>query len=313
MSALLLVAAPLIGEAVDFESEVWPILEGKCVACHRAPYEEGGRTRKPKAGLRLDAAWAIAAGSENGSVLEPGDAKESELIVRVSLPPDDPDFMPPEGEADPLTEEERELLQTWIADGADFGDWEGNLEGKPAVTTAPAGAPPRSEIQEVYEALSDGLEPLDPAAWTPVVEAGGRVEPLATGSPLLSVDFRRSRETTTDETVAALSPLASHIAHLDLSGTEITGSSLELVGSMSRLVRLDLHRTGIDDTSLRALSPLENLRSLNLYGTNISDEGVTALGRLPRLEAIYLWQTEVTRDGAKRLSRSLPDAKISLR
>ena len=41
---------------VDFEKEVWPILESRCVECHKAPYELNGLLKKPKAGLRLDGA-----------------------------------------------------------------------------------------------------------------------------------------------------------------------------------------------------------------------------------------------------------------
>ena len=49
---------------VDFEEEVWPILEERCVECHKAPFEQNGRRKEPKAGLRLDGAGHIMAGSD---------------------------------------------------------------------------------------------------------------------------------------------------------------------------------------------------------------------------------------------------------
>ena len=42
--------------AVNFEKQILPVLETKCFSCHKAPYTEDGRLKKPKADLRLDAA-----------------------------------------------------------------------------------------------------------------------------------------------------------------------------------------------------------------------------------------------------------------
>ncbi|MCH1409213.1 MAG: hypothetical protein L7V87_09295, partial [Verrucomicrobiales bacterium] len=99
LSLSLAATLPLVAGAVDFEKELLPVFEAKCVECHKAPYEENGRTKKPKAGLRMDGSWAFEAGSENGSVLEAGDPDKSELFYRVTLPHDDDDFMPPSGKA----------------------------------------------------------------------------------------------------------------------------------------------------------------------------------------------------------------------
>ena len=55
--------------------------------------------------------------------LVPGDPAKSSMYVRVSLPPDDLDIMPAEG--DPLTAAQIDTLKRWIAEGADFGGWSG--------------------------------------------------------------------------------------------------------------------------------------------------------------------------------------------
>lgn len=103
------------GDTVDFQAEVWPILERSCLECHNA--------NKHSSNLRMDSPERLMAGGDGGRVLEPGDPEASELYVRVSLPRDDLDFMPVEGE--PLSETEIETLRTWIAQGADFGAWAG--------------------------------------------------------------------------------------------------------------------------------------------------------------------------------------------
>ena len=40
-------------KGVDFHSEIMPILQARCNDCHKAPYEENGRTRIQKLGLGL--------------------------------------------------------------------------------------------------------------------------------------------------------------------------------------------------------------------------------------------------------------------
>ncbi len=116
---------------VNFEKDVYPFLENSCVDCHKAPYTKPGRSRptKPKAGLRLDAAFGYVAGTEDGAVVVPGDPEKSPLLQLTMLDPDHDDFMPPKG--DVLTDEQKKVLEKWIQEGADFGGWKGNEEGKP--------------------------------------------------------------------------------------------------------------------------------------------------------------------------------------
>lgn len=300
-------------QKVNFEKDIWPFLEKKCVDCHRAPYEKGGKTKKPKAGLRFDGAWAIVLGSENGAVLVPGKADESELYGRVTLPEDDDDFMPPPGKADPFTKDEQALLKRWIDEGADFGGWIGNLEGKPKDVSNSGGKIPVSAIQEVYSRLSKDLPPLAEADWKSITAAGGRVMPLANGNPLLSVDFRLTGDEATDEKIATVKGIASNVAHLNLSKTSVTDAALAEIGKMKKLVRLDLHQTGITDNGLAHLHDLAELRYLNLYGTQVSDKGLAQLAKLKSLKAVYLWQSKATPQGAKKLQKALPDAEINFK
>jgi hypothetical protein len=311
--AFCLTSPDALGQKVDFEKQVWPIIKEKCVDCHKAPYEENGRTKKPKAGLRLDGAWAIMLGGEGGASVKPGDSKNSEMFFRVTLPQDDDDFMPPVDKAEPLTEKEKELLAKWIDEGADFGGWAGNLEGKPKEVSNAGGKIPVSEIQEIYKSLSEGLKPMKEDAWKEVTAAGGRVMPLAKTSPLLSVDYRLTAEDATDEKFAPVKAIGNQVAHLDLSKTKVTDAILADVAKMERLVRLDLHKTSISDAGLDKLKGLKNLRYLNLYGTQVSDSGLKNLESIKSLRAIYLWNSKATAQGAKKLEKALPEAKINIR
>lgn len=308
----VLAAAPVRAE-VDFEKQILPVLESKCLQCHKAPFEKDGKTVKPKAGLRLDAAWAIQAGSENGAVLVAGKAGESAFYQRVTLPPEDDDFMPPKDKADPLTEAEVALLKQWIDEGAGFGEWRGNLEGKPADVSNTGKTITVSETQKIYQRLAEGLAMPEEKSWESFTAAGGRVARLAQTSPLLSVDFRLAPEPATDEQILSAKIVAANIAHLDLSRTAATDAALALAAETPRLVRLDLSNTAVGDGGLASLKGLKELRYLNLHNTRVTDAGLKSLEGLASLEAVYLWQSQVTEAGVKALRQSLPDAKINFK
>ena len=115
VSSTVFLAGAAHGSRIEFETEVWPILETHCMVCHGE--------KQTYSNLRLDSPAAIRRGGELGEVLVPGDPESSEIYRRSALPPDDLDFMPVDNE--PLNEEELERLRNWIAAGADFGTWSG--------------------------------------------------------------------------------------------------------------------------------------------------------------------------------------------
>jgi uncharacterized membrane protein/mono/diheme cytochrome c family protein len=88
------------------------ILAHNCYKCHGP--------EKVKGDLRLDAKQMILKGGENGPVIIPGKAAESELIKRVKLPAGHEDVMPSKGKH--LTEEEIAILSLWIDKGAPWPD-----------------------------------------------------------------------------------------------------------------------------------------------------------------------------------------------
>ena len=99
-------------ESVDFEQDVFPLLQKSCLECHDE--------KKQRGELRLDSRAAALRGGAEGPVLVPGSARDSELIRRISLPPEDEDIMPARG--DPLKGEQIELFRRWIDQGADWPD-----------------------------------------------------------------------------------------------------------------------------------------------------------------------------------------------
>ena len=49
---------------VDFEKQILPILNNKCVKCHEKEKMVDGKLKKPKHGLRLDSAEGILKGGK---------------------------------------------------------------------------------------------------------------------------------------------------------------------------------------------------------------------------------------------------------
>ena len=108
----LLIFAPLLQGAVDFNREVRPLLSDRCFACH------GPDSAKREAGLRLDTFEGATEKLESGNqAIVPGDSKASEIFTRIHE--DDPDeIMPPPKLNRPLTKTERDVLIRWIEEGA---------------------------------------------------------------------------------------------------------------------------------------------------------------------------------------------------
>ncbi|MEM7011674.1 MAG: PSD1 and planctomycete cytochrome C domain-containing protein [Verrucomicrobiota bacterium] len=95
--------------AVDFVKDIAPIFEFKCVSCHNADKDKGG--------LRMDTHEWLMKGGDSGSAIA-GNSADSLIFERVTLPHDDIDLMPPEGDGEPLTEKELASLKAWIEAGA---------------------------------------------------------------------------------------------------------------------------------------------------------------------------------------------------
>ncbi len=95
----------VVGESgeVSFSRDILPVLQSRCINCHG-----GQRTSE---GLDMKTYQALMAGSQNGSVVTPGDAANS-LFVTLSAE----GKMPKRGPK--LTPAEIKLLTDWVNAGA---------------------------------------------------------------------------------------------------------------------------------------------------------------------------------------------------
>lgn len=308
-------------DKVDFQKQIWPILEKRCVECHSAPHAgPDGKMKKPKGGVMFDSKAGIT-GSKSGKVVIAKKSADSMLFHSISLPADDEDRMPPAKKGDPLPKDQIELIQAWIDQGADFGSWTGKAKeaekekgdkpaGKPGEQPKEKGKEKGKEKEDSQARLENGLKPLTEAALATFANGPFAVASIGNGSPLLEVSCAGRTDDVDDKALASLAPIAEHVTSLYLGHTRVTDEGCATLAKMPRLTTLDLRQTMVSNHGTAALAACKELRSLNLFGTKAGDYGVAALAGLKGLEHLYVWQTDVSPAAVMRLRESLPDVQV---
>lgn len=129
-------------QAVDYASEVQPILADHCIACHGP--DSGGRRPKQNP-LRLDIASSALADRDGYAAIVAGDPGASEIMSLVRE--EDSARMPPKKSGRALTAEEIDVLERWIAEGARFQDhWSYQVPLRPPVPTVEQSQWPRNDL-----------------------------------------------------------------------------------------------------------------------------------------------------------------------
>lgn len=104
----------LAADRIEFNRDIRHILSDNCFSCHG--FDEKGR----QAGLRLDLSEPARLKLDSGkTAIVPGNIAESELVRRI-LSKDATQVMPPPETGKQLTANQIQLLQDWIAQGAEY-------------------------------------------------------------------------------------------------------------------------------------------------------------------------------------------------
>jgi hypothetical protein len=309
---------------VDFERQVWPILERRCIECHGTQHTgPDGKVVKPKGRVVLDSLDGITT-SKRGRLVVANEPDQSLILESISLPADDEDRMPPAKTGDPLTPEQIELIRRWIAEGAPFGKWtgkasqpeekedepkEGTEKGKPAPGGQKETGQKAARIDPLPK-LQKGLTPLPAAALAAFAEGPFTVASIGDGSPLLRVTCASHADAVDDQALSQLKPLCEHVTELDLGRSRVGDEGCKVIALMPRLTSLDLRQTEVGNHGVAALGACKELRSLNLFGTKTGDYAMTGLGSLKNLEQLYVWQTEVSPAAVVRLREAVPGVRV---
>ncbi len=103
-------------EKVNFSFQIRPLLADRCFKCH------GPDDKARKGKLRLDlaeSAYAIRDAEKREAAVVPSHPERSQLCWRISTTNED-DRMPPAASNLSLSSEEKELLQRWVKQGAEY-------------------------------------------------------------------------------------------------------------------------------------------------------------------------------------------------
>ncbi len=118
------------GDEVSYNFQVRPILSDRCYHCH------GPDAENQASGLRLDTETNALADLGGYAAIVPGDLETSELHRRIWA--SDGNEMPPDDSKLSLTDSEKEILDAWIQQGANF-DKHWSFKSLPATVPVPEG------------------------------------------------------------------------------------------------------------------------------------------------------------------------------
>lgn len=297
-----------LGEQVVYREMIVPILEQKCYSCHNADKQKGK--------YRMDEYELLVKGGKEGDGIVHGKADESNVIVRIDLPEDDDEHMPPEGKRD-LEAHEVVLVKWWIDQGASQDAQFDELKPTDAIKEAVAKMVPPEVLARQKSAAEDALKQAAKQRESVKVEverlrkeypaALNFESQTSSGVTFTAVSMRKDFG---DDDLAKLQSVVPALVSLDLSASTVTDEGAKLLAPAGELRTLRLSETALSDVGLETLAKLPNLESLNLYGTKVTNQGVLKLAALPKLRKLYLWQTQVDEAGIKALKEKLPACEI---
>ncbi len=296
------------GEQVVYSDIIVPILEQKCYSCHNA--------EKKKGKYRMDEYELLVKGGKEGDGIIHGKSADSNVIVRVDLPEDDDEHMPPEGKKD-LEAHEVVLIKWWIDSGAPKDAKLTELQAGDDIKSALAKVVPPEQLAQQKAAAEHAVKAAADKRESVKVE----VERLRKEFPAaLNFESQSSsgvtftavsmRKDFGDDDLAKLGPVMPALVSLDLSSSTVTDNGAKLLKDAAELKSLRLSETGLTDAGLEAVATLPRLESLNLYGTQVTNDGVLKLAGLKSLKKLYLWQTKVDDAGLQALKAKMPDCEI---
>ena len=305
-----------------YKDVVVPILRAKCYQCHADVSENPSGKKKIKGKLELTSLELMKKGGDEAPAVVAGDLEESILLMRIMLPHDDEEHMPPEGKPQ-IEDDELKVLEWWIKAELPV-DKSMKDAGAPddiiaAVESLPTDEAVKKALAQLYTEAGESaarLAAARDAMEAPMAEVSGHF-PNSIGfvsqqDSDLTFTAVSMRQDFNDEHLAKLIPVSSGLVDVNLSATSITDVGAVSLAKMTRLRKLWLNGTGITDSGLEALQSLTELEYLNLYGTEITDAGLKKLAGLKNLKKLYLWQTKVSPAAVEEFKKSVSDCDVNM-
>lgn len=282
-------------EAEVFPHLIYPIIESKCLSCHKASKQKGE--------LRMDTPENLLKGGETGPAIEPFDLENSLLAQRINLPEENEDHMPPKGKPQ-LTEGEKAILEAWISSGAIIDKKVLELSDTSSIYSLAvqkfAAAPKVYEFDAVSDEKIEGLNNFY-----------RKVQPLGLESPALAVSYF-GKASFDPASLQELIVVKEQTVAINLNQMPVKDEDLTSLSTFQNLEKLYLNFTEIKGEGLKALVNLENLSLLSLSGNNLTDEAVEPLSNLKNVKKLFLWNTGLSKESLEKLISALPQTRIEI-
>lgn len=275
-----------------FNQLIQPVLDAKCVSCHRS-----GKT---KGELRLDNLEGFKTGGKSGALFELGDSTSSLLSERIHLPLSEKEHMPPKSKSQ-LSAEELQLLDLWMAS---------NLSPESKIAELNLQHPLRKLLEK--QPGKDRYD-FDAANGDVVAKLNNffrRVAPIYPESPALEAAYY-SVGNFDATSLTDLKTVSLQLVRLQLNRMPLKDVDLSVLSDFPNLEELRLNFTEFGTNQLKHLVPLKSLKVLALSGNNFSDIPIDALAKLSQIQELYFWQSDWDSLSRKKLQEKLPDTKIN--
>ncbi len=99
-------------ERLAYEADIRPIIEQRCLRCHKSRLFAQG-------GYRMTSLQSVIEGGRSGAAVIPGDPEKSALVDRITRKASDPLRMPPIDDGARLAEADIKRIVEWIRLGAE--------------------------------------------------------------------------------------------------------------------------------------------------------------------------------------------------
>ncbi|SMD45287.1 Uncharacterized membrane protein [Aquiflexum balticum DSM 16537] len=280
-------------EALAFDHVIKPILDQKCISCHKAG--------KVKGDLRMDEVQYILKGGEMGPAIDMQDLENSQILIHILYPLEDEFHMPPKGKPQ-LTETELALIQSWILDSAHFDK----------KLTAYS---PESEFialaKEKFAGQESKTYTFKAANVKTIAELNNDYRKVVTtypNSPGLSVTFFGKNQFDPN-TIDDLKKVKEQVVELNFQNMPLKDNDLQKIANYPNLEVLNLNFTGIEGNTLTELQNLQNLKHLSLSGNPLSEAAFESLKEFDQLKDLFVW-TNKNADAISSLKAALPNTRV---
>jgi len=281
-----------LNEAEVFRDVVQPILQSKCLSCHK----EG----KIKGELRMDLIEHIKKGGKSGPFVVSGDFENSLLVTRINLPLEEKKHMPPKNKIQ-LTEDEKTILLDWVYNGASFNQ---KLEEVDHQTELFQLASQKFNTEETY-----GFKSADPESILELNNFFREITPLYPESPALVVSYF-GISAFDPSSLNELKEIGEQVVQLNLNKMPLNGVSFGFLSNFPNLRELQANFTDLTSEEVSEISKLQSLTSLAISGNEIDENSLRSLAQMKGLQKLFLWQTGLNELEKEQLRKDLPETQI---